>query len=59
MGPIYSNNYVHKLEKAILDLLDVSEKWWEIQEGTGLSEKECKALSELYETLCEKYYSKE
>ena len=55
--PIYSNAYVHELEQFILDLLDGSREWYEIQENTGLSDSQCRKMSDLYKRLYAKYYS--
>lgn len=39
---------IEELESAIIDVLDGCHEWYEIREGTGLSEERCREISELY-----------
>lgn len=52
----YDIEYIEKLEKAFLDVLDGgNSNWWEIQQNTGLPEKECKEIEEFYREVWKNY----
>ena len=47
--------YAHKLEAAIVDVLDGNSSWYDIQANTGLDETRCKELAELFKDVLKNY----
>ena len=53
-----NDDYIENLESAFIDILDGSSEWWSIQEATGLSDKRCMEISDLFNDVMAKYETK-
>ena len=51
-----TQDYIEKLEAALIDVLDGSAAWYEIRDNTGISEERAKEISDFYHSEVQKRY---